>query len=196
MNRIIIIGAIALLLGMSGCGNTPPKEVSFESEELRYQIENVDKTVSFVPDWYASLPVDEDMIYSAGSATAPDLQLAVDIATLNAKITLADRIDGKLDSMTKSLVSKIGESVDASVITELERVSKNVINEVDVAGYIPKEVKVFPSDNQYMAFVLLEYSNKEAIKVYTNRLRRQKLFSNDIDELWNELDYETDNIAE
>ena len=71
-----------------------------------------------------------------------------------------------------------------------------MINEVDVAGYIPKEVKVFPSDNQYMAFVLLEYSNKEAIKVYTNRLRRQKLFSNDIDELWDELDYETDNTAE
>ena len=186
MNKIFIIGAIALTLGMSGCGNTP-------SKELRYQIRNVDKTVDVIPDWYTDLPVEEDMIYSAGSATAPDLQLAVDIATLNAKTTLADRIDGKLDSMTKSMVSKIGESVDASVITELERVSKNVINEVDVAGYIPKEVKVFPSDNQYMAFVLLEYSNKEAIKVYTNRLRKQKLFSN---ELWDELDYETDNIAE
>jgi len=186
MNKIIVIGAIALSLGMSGCGNTP-------SKELRYQIKTVDKTVNAIPDWYTNLPVDEDMIYSAGTATAPDLQLAVDIATLNAKTTLADRIDGKLDSMTKSLVSKIGESVDASVITELERVSKNVIAEVDVAGYIPKEIEVFPSDNQYMAFVLLEYSDREATKVYTNRLRKQKLFSN---ELWDELDYETDNIAE
>ena len=125
MNKIFIIGAIALTLGMSGCGNTP-------SKELRYQIRNVDKTVDVIPDWYTDLPVEEDMIYSAGSATAPDLQLAVDIATLNAKTTLADRIDGKLDSMTKSLVSKIGESVDASVITELERVSRNVIDIIQV----------------------------------------------------------------
>ena len=43
-----------------------------------------------VPEWYTDLPVDDDMIYSSGAATAPDLQLAVDIATLNAKAKLAD----------------------------------------------------------------------------------------------------------
>ena len=146
-----------------------------------------------VPEWYTDLPVDDDMIFSSGAATAPDLQLAVDIATLNAKAKLADRIDGRLDSMTKSLVSKVGDTVDASVITELERVSKNVIAEVDVAGYSRKELDVIASGNQYMAFVLLEYSDREATKVYTNRLRKYKLFS---DNLWDELDYETSNIIE
>ena len=146
-----------------------------------------------VPEWYTDLPVDDDMIYSSGAATAPDLQLAVDIATLNAKAKLADRIDGRLDSMTKSLVSKVGDTVDASVITELERVSKNVIAEVDVAGYSRKELDVIASGNQYMAFVLLEYSDREATKVYTNRLRKYKLFS---DNLWDELDYETSAIIE
>ena len=90
--------------------------------------------------------------------------------------------------MTKSLVSQVGENVDASVITELERVSKNVIAEVDVAGYSRKELDVIASGNQFMAFVLLEYSDKEATKVYTNRLKKYKLFSNN---LWDELDYET-----
>ena len=146
-----------------------------------------------VPEWYTDLPVDDDMIFSSGAATAPDLQLAVDIATLNAKAKLADRIDGRLDSMTKSLVSKVGDTVDASVITELERVSKNVIAEVDVAGYSRKELDVIASGNQYMAFVLLEYSDREATKVYTNRLRKYKMFS---DNLWDELDYETSNIIE
>ena len=41
--------------------------------------------------------------------------------------------------------------------------------------------------------VLLEYSDREATKVYTNRLRKSKLFS---DDLWGELDYETSSIAE
>ena len=44
-----------------------------------------------------------------------------------------------------------------------------------------------------MAFVLLEYSDREATKVYTNRLRKYKLFS---DNLWDELDYETSAIIE
>ena len=95
--------------------------------------------------------------------------------------------------MTKSLVSKVGENVDSSVITELERVSKNVIAEVDVAGYSRRELDVIASGNQFMAFVLLEYSDREATKVYTNRLRKSKLFS---DDLWGELDYETSSIAE
>ena len=95
--------------------------------------------------------------------------------------------------MTKSLVSQVGENVDASVITELERVSKNVIAEVDVAGYSRKELDVIASGNQFMAFVLLEYSDREATKVYTNRLKKYKLFSNN---LWDELDYETSAIIE
>ena len=184
MNKIIILIMMCVLV--SACGVTPPRDYILQSKEI-------ERTVKMVPEWYTDLPTDEDMIFSSGAATAPDLQLAVDIATLNAKAKLADRIDGRLDSMTKSLVSKVGDTVDASVITELERVSKNVIAEVDVAGYSRKELDVIASGNQYMAFVLLEYSDREATKVYTNRLRKYKLFS---DNLWDELDYETSAIIE
>jgi len=184
VNKFVILILVCFLI--SACGVTPPRDYMLQSKQ-------VEKTVKMVPEWYTDLPVDDDMIYSSGAATAPDLQLAVDIATLNAKAKLADRIDGRLDSMTKSLVSQVGENVDASVITELERVSKNVIAEVDVAGYSRKELDVIASGNQYMAFVLLEYSDREATKVYTNRLRKYKLFS---DNLWDELDYETSAIIE
>ena len=51
------------------------------------------------------MPENDDTIFSSGTATAPDMQLAVDIAIMNAKTTLADRINGKLDSMTKSFVA-------------------------------------------------------------------------------------------
>ena len=184
MNKIIVL--IMMCIFVSACGVNPPRDYMLQSKQ-------VEKTVKMVPEWYTDLPVDDDMIFSSGAATAPDLQLAVDIATLNAKAKLADRIDGRLDSMTKSLVSKVGENVDSSVITELERVSKNVIAEVDVAGYSRRELDVIASGNQFMAFVLLEYSDREATKVYTNRLRKSKLFS---DDLWGELDYETSSIVE
>ena len=43
------------------------------------------------------------------NCTAPDLQLSVDIATIF-KTVLADRINGKLDSMTKQFIAKTGTS--------------------------------------------------------------------------------------
>ena len=115
------------------------------------------------------------MIYSSGTAIAPDLQLSVDIATMNAKTVLADRINGKLDSMTKQFIAKTGTTdIDSQVLNELERVSKNVIASVDVAGYKIKDMEVYPAGTQYRSFVLLEYSDEEAIKILMNRMRKDR----------------------
>ena len=98
------------------------------------------------------------------------------MATLNAKYTLADRINGKLDAMMKTFTSKIGsDDIDSSVLSEVEKVSKNVIASVDVAGYSPKEVEVYPNGTQFRAFVLLEYSDTEARKIIMNRMMKDKL---------------------
>ena len=128
-----------------------------------------------------------------GAAVAPDLQFAVDIATMNAKVVLADRINGKLKSLTKSWMAKLGQTdVDASVMTEIEKVSKNVIANVDVSGYNPTKVDVFPSGTQYRAFVLLEYSDKEAAKIIFNRMRKDRLVYSRLrsTEAWKELEAE------
>ena len=71
---------------------------------------------------------------------SPDLQLSNDIAILLAKRTLADRINGELRSQTKSFVSKIGTDANASVLNEIETVTKNLIADVDVAGLQVKDL--------------------------------------------------------
>ena len=60
-------------------------------------------------------------------------------------------------------MSRLGQDNDvtASTITEVDKVVKNVIASVDVAGYNPTKVKVYPNGTQYRAFVLLEYSDKD-----------------------------------
>ena len=91
------------------------------SPEIEYQTKKVESQSSIIPDWFKQLPEQEDMIYSSGTATAPDLQLSVDIAVMNAKSVLADRINGKLDSMTKQFVAKMGtDDADTSVLEEIE----------------------------------------------------------------------------
>ena len=192
MNTKLMASVSALALVLSACASQEPKPMA-ETPEVIYKTAKVNAAVAVVPDWYKEMPEKKGSIFTVGAAVAPDLQFAVDIATMNAKVVLADRINGKLKSLTKSWMAKLGQTdVDASVMTEIEKVTKNVIANVDVSGYNPTKVDVFPSGTQYRAFVLLEYSDKEAAKIIFNRMRKDRLVYSRLrsTEAWKELEAE------
>ena len=194
MNKITTISSmVALAIGLGAC-QSGKNDISLQPV-VAYKSEQVSKQITNIPDWYLNMPTDEEAIYSSGSAKAPDLQLAVDIAILNAKTVLADRINGKLSSMTKSFIAKIGSSdLDTSVLSEIEKVSKNVVAEVDVAGYSVTKSDVTQDGTQYRAYVLLEYSNEEAIKIMMNRMRKDRMVYSRLrsTEAWKELESQVD----
>ena len=171
------IGAIALMVGLGACAKNPDPTKIVNTPMVKYKTAKVKAAVSQVPSWFEKLPKKDNTIFTVGAGSSPDLQLSVDIATLNAKYTLADRINGKLDGMMKTFMSRLGQDddVSASTITEVDKVIKNVIASVDVAGYNPTKVKVFPNGTQYRAFVLLEYSDVEARKIIMNRLMKDRI---------------------
>ena len=192
MNNIKLISSVvAIAIGLGACQTN--KESITSNPQIVYQTNTVSKQIEQIPEWYLNIPSADDTIYSSGSARAPDLQLAVDIAVMNAKTTLADRINGKLDSMTKSFVAKIGSNdLDTSVLNEIEKVSKNVIASVDVAGYIIDKSDVTQEGTQYRAYVLLAYNSEEATKIMMNRMKRDRMIYSRIrsTEAWKELEEE------
>ena len=171
------VSAMALLVGLGACAKNPNPTAILNTPMIKYKTEKVVAATSNIPKWYKKLPIKDNAIYSVGSSSSPDLQLSVDMATLNAKYTLADRINGKLDGMMKTFMTRLGtdEDISATTMSEVEKVVKNVIASVDVAGYNPKEIEVFPSGTQFRAFVLLEYSDTEARKIIMNRMMKDKL---------------------
>ena len=198
LNNIkLISSAVAIAIGLSACQTN--KESIMGRPEVVYKYSTVNQQIEKIPEWYLQIPSADDTIYSSGSAKAPDLQLAVDIAIINAKTTLADRINGKLDSMTKSFVAKIGsDDLDTSVLTEIEKTSKNVIASVDVAGYVVDKSDITQEGTQYRAFVLIAYNNEEATKIMMNRMKRDKMIYSRIrsTEAWKELEDEVNKSKE
>ena len=192
MNNIKLISSVvAIAIGLGACQTN--KESITANPQIVYQTNTVSQQVEQIPEWYLNIPSAEDTIYSSGSAKAPDLQLAVDIAIMNAKTTLADRINGKLDSMTKSFVAKIGsDDLDTSVLNEIEKTSKNVIASVDVAGYVVDKSDITQEGTQYRAYVLLAYNSEEATKMMMNRMKRDRMIYSRIrsTEAWKELEDE------
>ena len=192
MNNIKLISSVvAIAIGLSACQTN--KESITANPQIVYQTNTVSQQIEQIPEWYLNIPSADDTIYSSGSARAPDLQLAVDIAIMNAKTTLADRINGKLDSMTKSFVAKIGsDDLDTSVLNEIEKTSKNVIASVDVAGYVVDKSDITQEGTQYRAYVLLAYNSEEATKMMMNRMKRDRMIYSRIrsTEAWKELEEE------
>ena len=168
----------------------PPISV-VDAETYVYKSKVVNEQIEIIPDWFKKMPEDENAIYSTGTAATTDLQLSIDLAVLNAKTTLADRINGRVRSQTKSFVAKIGnEEVGSSVLSEVEKATKNIIADVDVAGYKVSETEVVSNGPKYRAYVLLEYSDKEANKIILNRLRKDRMLLSKIrsTKAWEELD--------
>ena len=198
MNNIkLISSAVAIAIGLSACQTN--KESITANPQIVYQTNTVSQQIEQIPEWYLNIPSADDTIYSSGSARAPDLQLAVDIAIMNAKTTLADRINGKLDSMTKSFVAKIGSTdLDTSVLNEIEKTSKNVIASVDVAGYVVDKSDITQEGAQYRAYVLLAYNSEEATKIMMNRMKRDRMIYSRIrsTEAWKELENEVNKSKE
>ena len=97
MNNIKLISSVvAIAIGLGACQTN--KESITSNPQIVYQTNTVSKQIEQIPEWYLNIPSADDTIYSSGSARAPDLQLAVDIAVMNAKSTLADRIYQTLDT--------------------------------------------------------------------------------------------------
>ena len=198
MNNIKLISSVvAIAIGLGACQTN--KESITANPQIVYQTNTVSQQIEQIPEWYLNIPSADDTIYSSGSSRAPDLQLAVDIAIMNAKTTLADRINGKLDSMTKSFVAKIGsDDLDTSVLTEIEKTSKNVIASVDVAGYVVDKSDITQEGTQYRAYVLLAYNSEEATKIMMNRMKRDRMIYSRIrsTEAWKELEDEVNKSKE
>ena len=184
---VLLASAVAL----AGCSDKVPPNTAMSEAEYKYRTAQVEEQIDSMPKWYTNIPKEEDAVYAVGTAKTPDLQLAVDIAVLSAKTTLADRVDSRIRSQLKTFKAKLGTSdFDSNVAEEFEQVTRNLVADADVAGYTIKENVIVQNGTQYRAYVLLEYKNEVANRVIQTRLAKNNALLSKFKstKAWQELD--------
>ncbi|CAA6603782.1 conserved exported hypothetical protein [Rhodospirillaceae bacterium LM-1] len=172
----VLVGAT---LALAACATPPPGSPGWTAQQEQKKQEDrvvtVKDSVNEVPSWYLSPPTDEFSIYAPGTATSADLQLAIDKAVLGAKRSLADRINSKLSSKMKEFLSESGAGENTQVLSEAERVTSNLITEVNLAGYNITEKKLISAGQQYRAYVLAQYPLGNANRILVDQVKKNDI---------------------
>jgi len=170
-----VLGALTL----AACASPPPGSPAWTAEQEQKKqearVDAVKSSVDDLPSWYTSPPTDEFALYAPGTGTSADLQFAEDKAVLGAKRALADRVNSKLSSKMKEFISESGTGENTQVQAESERVTSNLITEVNLSGYTLTQKKFVPAGNQYRAYVLLQYPLGTANRILVDQVNKNGL---------------------
>ena len=129
-----------------------------------------------IPKWFleeeTALGFTYRYIYSNGVGESSDLQMSLDIALLNAKLGLADKLQNNLSGITKSFTNHSKKEM----VTEIEKTIQNLVTNANVSGYriVNKEIK--KSKDNYKSFIRIEYDLEKKKMI----LSKQTLKSIDI----------------
>ena len=178
MTRLPIIAIIGTLT-IAACASPQPGTPAFtalqEQQTQEARIDAVKSAVDDLPSWFTVPPTDENSIYAPGTATSSDLQFAEDKAILAAKRTLADRITTKLSNKMKEFISESGTGENTQVLADSERVTINLITEVNLSGYLVTEKKYVPTGTQYRVYVLVQYPLGSANRMLVDQVKQNTL---------------------
>ena len=139
MNKYVkVMGAIALGLLVANCSSTNYKIKTEKSKVLKE-----------VPKWYVDdfsqkkacgrttfgKNKNRMCIFGKGTATSPDLQLAIEKGMMVAKAALADIVKGEMNKSSKIFITELGKNHNKTTVSEVESTIVNLIKETPVRGY-------------------------------------------------------------
>ena len=156
MMKTILIALLALTL--TNCANTNYK--------VKQEVKEEGRVLNQVPQWYIDAKIDKGFvfnrdadlyIYSVGQGSSPDLQLAIEKATLIAKAALADQLQGEMNQRSELYITEIGSNTNKEVASKIESTIVNVIAKTMVQGYETWEKAVYETPvGQYRVYIGLK----------------------------------------
>jgi len=165
MMKVILIALMSITL--ANCSQTYKVKQEANVKDNRLLNE--------VPQWYIDAQIDDGIIlnrdadkyiYAVGQGTSPDLQLAIEKATMIAKAALADQLQGEMNQRTELYITEIGSNTNKEVASKIESTIVNVIAKTMVQGYETWEKAVYETPvGQYRVYIGLKMGVGDANKL-------------------------------
>ena len=114
---------------------------------------------------------DKKCVFGVGTSTSPDLELAIDKATMIAKAEVADKIKGEMNKKAKIFTTELGKSQTKTVVTDVETTIVNIIKNTPVRGYeVFKQEVTLTKNGYYRAWIGLRLPMGPYNKMYNYSL--------------------------
>lgn len=170
--------AISSALILVACSSPKPGSPEYvrkqEEEQQKTAVKNVETAISKTPSWYVQPPQDANALYTTGTEASPDMQMAMDMAVLTAKRNLAFQLGARTSAMMKDFAGQAGTGGDAEVAREIDRVTKSVAADINVAGFIREKSEIIAEGKNFRAFALIRYPIGEANKIVADQIKKSK----------------------
>lgn len=138
--------------------------------------QEVAKPVNPAPGWFTRTPADTpDMLFSAGTATSMDEQMAYDKARLQAERKLVEMMTARVRSNTKSHRTDNGDSM-----AETTSVTINKTSDGELIGAQRVDSQASFDGKRYKVYVLLRYPLAENNPLRKEREAKQLKRENDL----------------
>lgn len=178
INKTTIASALILTM-VSACASIQPGTPGYvamqEDERQKLAMKLVSDSVSKAPVWYTQPPAEINSIFASGSEVSTDMQMSMDMAVLSAKRALASQIGNRLSSKMKEFAMQVGSNEDPQVNREIERVTKNVVTEVNLAGVVREKSELIPQGRAYRSYVLLRYPLGESNRMLVDQMKKNSV---------------------
>ena len=167
----------AIALAVVGCASDPNKMIEVKEASKSFTASTT------IPEWFVSGPAPDgkDIVVTA-TDTSREMQFAIDKATMNARVELANRINIKVQSMVRESVTEEGAGKMKDVEREVERVSKLVTNQT-LSMYTRDKLLVVKEDDGYRAYVMLKLNVDQSRRLVDNKRKSSRERDDKFDEL-------------
>ena len=182
MKSTIAFATLCFALVLTGCAappthssaGAPPVERNSKAQQAQ---QTASAAVAKIPAWYLTPPDDGQSLYAVGVATSGDMQFAIDRAVLSAKTDMASQVNSRVSARMNELVRVSGFGKDQITVAEVERVTQNVVNEINLGGfnrtgYRREKAEVFPEGSGFRAYVLLKFPLAETTKIAKEQVQK------------------------
>ena len=162
---------LPLVLALTACGSMKYQGgVEVETKSPFASSPKAGEEVKY-PSWYTEKNTD-GALYAVASEYSKDMQFAVDKATLSAKRNLASNFSSHVNAMMKDYAMEVGE--DSSVMREIDRTTKLIVNKVNLVGIQKTNFKVQHEKEEYRAWIQLRYSVDDTNKLLMAEIKRNR----------------------